>query len=269
MSWQTIALKDIRDAGRSRSFWALTVLLSTAFVGVVGVFAYLDQTEFMTAVDGLAEVVSLLVPIVGLLLGYQAVAGERSRGTVYLSLSFPVSRRDMAIGKFVGRSVVLLLPTLGGLLLAGIAGGVMFGTDGLRQYPLFLLLTALYGVAFIGIAVGLSMATTVDRRLTVGALGGYLILVQLWNALLTLLVVLLHRGPPAEPPDWSLLAGLAQPTVAFDHLLSAGLALDRTRQIAGEGAPAYVDWWMALLLLVLWAVIPMGVGYWRFVNSDL
>ncbi len=126
-------------------------------------------------------------------------------------------------------------------------------------------MTALYGAAFVGVAVGLSMATTADRWLTLGALGGYLVLVQLWNALVTIVVVVLHRGPPAEPPDWSLLAGLAQPPVAFDRLLGLG----------GTSTPGVsetitsLDWWLALVVLVLWTVVPLAIGYRRFVASEL
>ncbi len=265
MSWETIALADIRDAGRSWSFWGLAVLLAGSFVGVVGVVAYLGQTEFTAALGGLVELVSLFVPLVALLLGYRAVAGKRSRGSIYLSLSFPASRRDLAVGTFVGRTVILLVPTLGGLLLAGVAAAVVFGTEGLLMYPWFLLVTALYGAAFVGIAVGLSMATTADRWLTLGALGGYLVLVQLWNALVTIVVLVLHRGPPAEPPEWSLLAGLAQPPVAFDRLLGLGGDLSPS----APGAVTSLDWWLALLVLVLWTVVPLTIGYRRFVASEL
>jgi len=33
--------------------------------------------------------------------------------------------------------------------------------------------------------------------------------------------------------------------------------------------PFYLKLWFAALALGLWAVIPTGIGYWRFERSDL
>lgn len=272
MSWRVIARKDVRDAGRAPAFWLLSGLLSLAFVGYAVGLWYVGREAFLAYVDGVAGLVGLGVPAVAILLGYKSIAGERSSGSLFLSLSFPHSRLDLALGKFVGRSVVLLAPTLAALAVAGGVAAALLGTDGLLWYPWFLAATALYGVAFVGVAVGLSMATDVDRTITLGALGGYVLLVQLWDDLLTVTVLLLHRfrfQVLRNPPDWMLGVGLAQPSEAYYRLLRAGFDVDRAAQFVGDGVPAYVDWPAALLLLVAWAAVPMAVGYWRFVDADL
>jgi hypothetical protein len=36
-----------------------------------------------------------------------------------------------------------------------------------------------------------------------------------------------------------------------------------------EAAPVSVDWWMGLLVLVAWSVVPLAVGFSRFGTADL
>ncbi|WP_435349107.1 ABC transporter permease subunit [Haloarchaeobius sp. HRN-SO-5] len=272
MSWRDIAHKDVHDAGRSKTIWLLFALLLVVSLGYAFVHQYLGQNEFGAFVDGLAGVVALVLPLFALLLGYKSIIHERTSGSLFLTLSLPHSRRDLAVGTFVGRSLVLLVPTLVALVLAVGVGAVLYGTDGILAYPWFLFATALYGVAFVGIAVGLSMATTVDRWITFGALGGYILLVSFWNTFHTLTLLFLHRfdiSVLSDVPDWALLFRLAQPSESYFRLLQVGFDVGRASQYLGDGVPVYVDWWMGLVLLVAWSLVPLAVGYRRFVDSDL
>jgi hypothetical protein len=37
----------------------------------------------------------------------------------------------------------------------------------------------------------------------------------------------------------------------------------------GDGVPFYVDWWMGVLLLVVWFAVPPALGYRRVDAADL
>lgn len=271
MSWRVVARKDVSDAGRSKTVWLVGALLTVLTVGYAAGHSYLGPAEFPAFVTGLTGVVASVVPILGLLLGYKSVAEDRTSGSLFLTLSFPHSRRDLIAGTLVGRSVVLLAPTLLALAAAGVVGAVRYGTEGAAMYPWFLLATALYGVAFVGLAVGLSMSTTVDRWITFGALGAYLLAVNFWGGLHSLTMLVLHRfdtGVLSAMPDWALLFRLAGPGESFDRLVRAGFDVRLAGRYVGD-VPVYVDWWAAVLLLVAWFAVPLAVGYRRFRVADL
>jgi ABC-2 type transport system permease protein len=272
VSWRTVAHKDVQDASRSRGLWALSGLLVVAFVGYGLVHRYVGTTTFTSFLNGLSVLAASLLPILGIGLGYKSIIHERTSGSLFLTLSFPHSRKDVVFGTVVGRSVVLLAPTLVALVLAGIVGGMLYGTDGALLFPWFLLVTALYGVAFVGITVALSMSTTADRRITLGALGSYFILVQFWDNLHTLTVLALHRFDFTvleSMPDWTLLFRLIKPSESYYRLVRAAFDVGLGSRYVGPDAPLYVGWWMALTLLVAWTAVPLAVGYRRFSSADL
>lgn len=272
MSWRDIASRDVRDASRSRGVWVLFVLLTLVSVGYAYLHTYLGDPRFPAFLGGLTGVVSATLPVLAVLVGYKSVVHERTSGSLVLTLSFPHSRWDFLVGKLVGRSVVLLAPTVVALALAGAVGAVRYGTDGAALYPWFLVAAALYGLAFVGISVGLSLSTTVDRWITLGAFGSYFVLVTLWGGLHSLTLLVLHRFDGrvlADMPDWALLFRLAGPGEAFDRLVRAGFDVGLAPRYVGADAPVYVDWWMAVVLLVAWFAVPVALGFRRFRTADL
>jgi ABC-type transport system involved in multi-copper enzyme maturation permease subunit len=272
VSWRTVARKDFEDASRSRGLWALSGLLVVAFVGYGVGHQFVGTTTFPSFLGGLAIVVASLLPILAIGLGYKSIIHERTSGSLFLTLSFPHSRKDVILGTFVGRSLVLLAPTLVSLVLSGVVGAVLYGTEGAALFPWFLLVTVLYGVAFVAVAIALSMSTTADRRVTLGALGLYLVVVQFWENLHTLAVLFLHRFDFTvleAMPDWTLLFRLLKPSESYYRLLRAGFDVSLAGRYVGGDAPLYVGWWMALVLLVAWATVPLAVSYRRFARADL
>jgi len=272
MTWQDVARKDVGDAGRSRALWVMVALLVVGFAGYAYGHTYLGEDTFPAFLEGLAQVIGVALPVLGILLGYKSIVHERTSGSLFLTLSFPHSRQDVVVGTFVGRAVVLLAPTLLALLVAAGVGAARYGTDGLAMVPWFVVATALYGIAFVGISMGLSMWTTVDRWITFGALGSYLLLVQLWDNFHSLTLLVLHRFDfqvLADMPDWALLFRLVKPSEAYYRLLRAGFDVGLAGRYVGEGTPLYVEWWMGLLVLGAWCAVPLAVGFRRFGTVDL
>jgi ABC-2 type transport system permease protein len=184
----------------------------------------------------------------------------------------PHSRRDLAIGTFVGRTVIVVVPTVVALLVAGVIGMVKFGTDGALLFPWFLVVTSLFAATFVAIGVGISMVSTDDRRLTLVALGTYVLLVNFYDSLHSLTLLFLHRGQTevlTALPDWALLYRLFQPSEAYFRLLRLGFEINRADQYLAREAPFYVDWWMGLVVLTVYCVCSLSLGYRRFRTGDL
>jgi ABC-2 type transport system permease protein len=272
VSWLDVAYKDCKDASRSVAAWLLFGLLVLVSVGYTVGHSYLAESTFVAFVDGLSELIAMALPVLGLLLGYKSISHARTSGRLFLTLSFPNSRRDLVVGTFVGRTVVLLVPTLVALAIAGALGAYLYGTENALRYPLFLFATALYGTTFVGLAIGLSMSTTVDRWITLGSFGGYGLLVLFWSGFHSLVLLVLHRfefSVLGDMPDWALLFRLFNPGESYHRLLRLGFDVGQAERYLGSGTPFYVDWWMALLVLLVWCIGPIGVGYLRFRTADL
>ena len=99
----TIAAKECRDRIRNR--WALAVAsVFTVFALAIAYFGAAQQGSvgLRSADVTIASLVSLviyLVPLIALILGYDAIAGERDRGSLLLLLSLPITRFELLAGK--------------------------------------------------------------------------------------------------------------------------------------------------------------------------
>jgi len=273
MGWTAIARKDVRDSVRSRGLW----ILLGFFALLVLLFAYAgwvddsgDADAFVRfTIDGFA----LIVPLVAIVLGYKSVVFERQSGTIALTLSLPHTRRELVLGKFVGRALVFsaaVVIAMGGVLAIIL---VLYDTLPLLEYLLFIGLNLLYGLAFLGLAMALSMSTTSGRRATAGAFGAYVLLVMLWSDLVNVLLLIIWRfdgSVQLDPPDWSLFLQLMSPLEAY---LRVGASLFDMPNVASvnlvEGAPWFVDSWSAILILLAWVGVTLGLGYLMFRRSDL
>ena len=102
----TIIGKEIRDGLRNR--WVLaTALLLGALALALGLLGSsptgtVKADPLAVTVVSLSSLSIFLVPLIAMLLAYDAVVGEVDRGTMALLLSYPVARWQVLVGKFIG-----------------------------------------------------------------------------------------------------------------------------------------------------------------------
>lgn len=274
MSWRAIARKDVRDAARSRAIWLIVGAFLLAFLAPALALPSVVAPDADGFVGFTQVVVTVFVPLVSIALGYKSVVGERDSGSIKLLLSFPHTRRDLAVGKFVGRSVVFAVPLFVVMVAAGTVVAVLVGGLPALRYGALVLATLAFGLAFLGLTLGLSMVTTSNRRVTFGAIGAYVLFGMLWDGLIQTLVLGLFRfmDPSillGNLPDWALFVRFLGPVEAYDRLVEALFDVGAATGYAGPDAPWYVAAWVAPLVLVAWMVVPVAIGYRRFDRSDL
>src|SRR5690606_38525410 len=120
-----IAAKEVRDGLRNRWVIATTLLLAAlaltlAFLGSAPIGDVKASPLDITVVS-LSSLTIFLLPLIALLLSYDAIVGEVDRGTMALLLSYPVSRWQIVTGKFIGHVLILAVATVLGYGLAGLA----------------------------------------------------------------------------------------------------------------------------------------------------
>lgn len=273
MSGSLVARKEFGDALRTRTLRLVSAVFALLVVG--DAYLYTAQSYHTgSAADVVLHFVPAaraLVPLVGLAVGYRAVVGERASGSIKILLGLPHSRRDVVRGKLLGRCVVVALPLLASFALAAALVASQYGGFALVPFAGFVLLTLLLGVAFVALGVGVSAATATPRRAAAAAVGAFALVELFWGALVNLVgyAVTGSASMTYPLPAWAYFVQRLSPTGAYEGLVRA-LVSRGTVQLAGGGpAPAYLSPWVALLVVLAWAAVPLAVGARRFRNADL
>lgn len=226
---------------RLRDRWVIVIsVLFALLASGVGFYGRAAEAN-ASALTGpsLVTLASLLVPLVALVLGHDAIVGERERNTLGLLFSLPVGRLEAVLSKFIGRGLALALAVGLGLLAAILAAG-----PGEAQVLAKLVVpTMLLGLAFV--SFGMLISTVTTRQVTAASLVvvTWFILVFFYDlALLALLVATdgaigqetiaaLVVGNPAGLYRVVLMESLAGPEV----LESLGLTADLPGPLAQGG----------------------------------
>ena len=300
MSWAVVARKEYRDAIRSMWLWLLTGLFVLFVGGMAAAYGLLLSQSGGQEVTSLGLLVfllspaSLLVPIIGLVVSYKSVVGERESGSIKFLLGLPHTRADVVLGKVVGRTGVVLTSILVGFAAAALIAIGFYNDFSPVPFGLFVLLTGLYALAYISVGVGLSAAVSSTSRALGAAVGFIVVFEMLWGTIVGLFAygvdTLLGRtiGPAvlylSTPPDWAAALASLAPGTAFSRGVSAvlpggGAMNSGGVQVGGSQAQQaaaaardlayYQEGWFGVMVLVLWVVVPLAVGYLRFRDADL
>ena len=207
-----------------------------------------------------------LIPLIAMLMAYDALIGEIERGTMALLLSYPISRWQILVGKFIGHTAMLTVATTIGYGLAGLILQYNFGGFQAAAWkPFFLLIAAsvLLGAAFLSLGYLIS-AKVKERGTAAGlAIGVWLFFVVIFDmALLGILVADSKHAINAKILENILLFN---PTDIYRLLNLTGF--ENTAMYAGlAGVSGQIG--LTKLMLVIaqigWIAVPFGLAAWLF-----
>lgn len=294
-TWRAVARKDLADAGRSKLLWAV-IAVFVAFVAMAlpvaeQLFPPTVAVGPREALAGVAMLAQLFVPGIALVAGYMAVAGERRSGSLRVLLGFPFSRRDVVLGKLAGRLTVTVTGLLVGFAVASGLVVALYGVPDLLVFGGFVAAGVLLGVAFTGLAVGGSAAAASRGRAMALTVGSFVAMVFFWKPVAAGSYYLLHGSLPGIPVEsWYLLVKRLNPLEAYRVVTAWVLEVPVSavprfpvedvpasgpfEQVSvatrlGGDVPLYLQDWVAVVVLLAWAVVPVAVGYWWFERADL
>ena len=269
MNALTIAAQEVRVGLRNRWVLATTLLmaalaLSLALLGAAPSGA-VKADPLAIVVVSLASLTIFLVPLIALLLSFDAIVGEHERGTLMLLLAYPVARWQVVVGKVLGQVVILGIATVLGYGAAGAAlavkGGV--GADATRAFAAMLLTSVMLGASFV--AMGCLASTLVRERATAAglAVGVWLFFVLLYDtALLGVLVA--DQGRTVGKPMLDALLLLNPADVYRLFNMTTSQAVSVYSGMAGPGDPAALPAPVFLAVLAAWIVLPLALAVVAF-----
>ncbi len=241
---------------RARDRW---VLVSTGLFALlaVGIALYGRSAEDAAAVvtaPSLVTLAAFLVPLVALILGHDAIVGERERHTLGLLLSLPAKRWEILVAKFIGRLLALTVS-----VAAGIGSAAILLPAGPRGVVLDLILpTVLLGAAFLSLGVLLSSLTTRVATAASLAVVVWFLLVFFYDLGLLAALVATDGAIGQDTIAWAVSAnpaGLYRTQMMIDlvgvaSLEEIGLAV----ALPGLGTKTMI--WLA------WVLGPLALGAW-------
>lgn len=262
----TIALKELRDRLRNR--WVLAVsLVFTVFALSIAYFGGAQQgavglrsMEF--TITSLVSLVIYLIPLIALLLGFDAIVGERERGSLDLLLALPITRLELLLGKYLGLAAALTLSTLVGFGLVAVVLAFQAGRAGMEAYAGFMASSVLLGLAFLSLAVMLSVLARDRTRASGMAIALWFFFVLVFDLLLLGLLVTTGGEHGAESFPYLLLLN---PADVF-RILNV-FSLDDVRSLYGLTSivpSALAKPWLMALVMLGWIAAPLGIATWRF-----
>lgn len=261
-----LAGKEFRDRVRNR--WVLAVtfvfMLLSLLISYFGAAAQgqIGMTSLELTIASLVSLSLYLIPLIALILGFDAVVGERERGSLALLMSLPLTASEFLLGKFLGLAAALSLATCVGLsLVAGIIAQ-RFGWPGVFHYLGFMLSSVLLGLAFLSLAIWLSVLASERSKASGMAIAVWFALVLVFDLLLLGLLVLSGGAYLGDLLGWCLLLN---PTDVF-RLLNMFSSADIS-SLYGMGSllPQLVSRTEFLVLVMLgWIAFPLALARWRF-----
>ncbi|VVO44666.1 ABC transporter permease [Pseudomonas fluorescens] len=265
-----MARKEFNDGLRNRWLLAISLLFAVLATGIAWLGAaasgQVGFTSVPATIASLASLATFLMPLIALLLAYDAIVGEDESGTLLLLLTYPLGRGHILLGKFVGHGLILALATLIGFGCAMLAIALLVEEVELSlllwAFGRFMLSSTLLGWGFLGLAYGLSSVSAEKSTAAGLALGVWFFFVLVFDlALLALLVLSEGQFNPKILP-WLLLLNPADiyrliNLSGFEPGANTAGVLTLASDLPMSGA-------MLWLCLSLWVAAPLAAAWLLF-----
>ena len=269
-----LALKELRDGLRNRWIAAAIILLGGLALALSLLGSAPTGSVKVSAMDisviSLASLSVYLIPLIALMLSFDALVGEFERGTMLLLLTYPVTRWQVIMGKFLGHVLILTIAIFVGyggamLIMATVTGS---GMEGWQAYVSMMMSSLVLGTIFI--ALGYLVSVLVKERATAAgtAIGLWLGFVVLYDLLL-FGVLLLDEGQLISQQVFSMLM-LISPTDTYRILnLSMFEGVSQAAGIAGVASEAGMSSALLISVLLLWIIAPLAATLYVFQKREL
>lgn len=198
-----------------------------------------------------------LVPLIALLISFDAIAGELERGTLSLHLTYPLSRTELLVAKLAAQLAVVAVAVLAGYSVAALTalwsnGGL--AAEGLAALWRLIWTSVLLGAVFLSLGYLMSCLARRPSGAAAMAIGLWLVAIVLYDLGLLAAIVADNGGVfTTDIFPWALVVNPADAFRIFN--LASSDAVGAASGLAG--AASSIASWKPLASLMLWPLVAL------------
>lgn len=261
-----VALKEFQDGLRNRWFISITLIFAVLSVGLsyygAAASGQSGSVSLSSTIASLSSLAVFLIPLIALLLSYDSFVGEQESGTLLLLLTYPLSKVQLLIGKFLGQGGIITLATVLGFGSAALLLGMQTDfASVLPPFGLFILTATLLGLAFISIAYVISLAVNEKSKAAGISLLVWFFFVLVFDLALLALLVGTESG---LSQDMLVNTMMLNPADIFRLINLAALDTADVNGVLSVAINSSQSVTSLLLLMLTWIVTPLVIASFVF-----
>jgi ABC-2 type transport system permease protein len=205
-----IAHKEFTDMITSKRLWlivGLFLLLSVASTYATSfgfrIAGLRVARPMLTIASNLSSTMSYMAPILGVALAFDAISGERERGTLRILLSRPIFREDVINGKIISALVVIGLTitasSLVSISVSILLHNVTVSVDDISRICLFIVFSIVFSFAYYALSLFISTLFSRSSYSLISGIGIWIFFAFILPIASSLVATVLLGPPPTIP----------------------------------------------------------------------
>ncbi|GLX77982.1 membrane protein NosY [Thalassotalea insulae] len=266
-----VASKEFCDGLRNRWLLSITAIFAVLSIGLTYVGAaasgVVGIASLSTTVASLSSLAVFLIPLIALLLSYDSFVGEQESGTLLLLLTYPLSKTQLLLGKFLGQGSIIALATLLGF---GSSAIVLYlqTNDSLvfTTFFTFILSAVLLGLSFTAIAYLISLSVAEKSKAAGLALITWFLFALVFDLGLLALLVGIEQGISQQGLTQLMMLN---PSDIFRLVNLAGLDSSDVNGALAIAIKSSLSQQQLFVLLLSWVIMPLVLANFIFKKKKL
>ncbi len=266
-----VATKEFYDGLRNRWLLSITLIFAILSIGLTyfgaAASGVVGVASLSTTVASLASLAVFLIPLIALLLSYDSFVGEQESGTLLLLLTYPLSKTQLLLGKFVGQGGIIALATLLGF---GSSALVLYwqidDTTVFSVFSTFIFSAVMLGLSFTAIAYVISLLVTEKSKAAGFALITWFLFALVFDLALLALLVGVENGVSQQGLTQLMMLN---PSDIFRLVNLAGLDSSDVNGALAIAIKSSLSQGQLFSLLTVWVVLPLVLATFIFKKKKL
>ena len=266
----TIAKKEIMDNIRNR--WI--IVMSIAFAIMALFSSYFGSMgkgwqDFENTMILMIFFLQFLIPVIGLMLGYASIGREVETGTMNALISFPVTRLEIILGKFLGLGIVLSTSIFIGFTVAGFIIGLNVSNPDYEMYFIFILESVLLGLVFLSIAMFFSSILKKRSSAMGASIFTWFFFSMIWGMLM--FGLMWATDISIQDAEGFFALNMFSPVASYTALISLEVGGFPTASLSAayDHFPPFYNGIVLVTTLLTWIIVMIFLSYWTFKSRDI
>lgn len=266
-----VASKEFHDGLRNRWLVSITLIFAALSLGLTYFSAAVSGTtgitSLSTTVASLASLAVFLIPLIALLLSYDSFVSEQEGGTLLLLLTYPISKRQLLLGKFFGQGGIIALATLFGFGASAVMLSFELDTQAvIATFAVFIGSAIMLGLCFIAMAYMISLSVNEKSKAAGCALIIWFMFALAFDLALLALLVNVNDGLSQQGLTQLMMLN---PADIFRLVNLSGLNSDDINGVLAIAINSSISQLGLFAMQAVWIIVPLSIASFIFSKKKI